>query len=75
MADGLVACQCRACRPDARSGAVQKNVSCSEFEEHAGSRERRPAESIYLAALGLSLRVSLHCSLGRVCSKGFAVCM
>lgn len=50
-ADGLVECQCQACR---ERGA---RVSCSEFEEHAGSRERRPAESIFLAALGLSLRV------------------
>jgi len=55
-ADGLIACQCKACRagPGCAAGA---RVSCSDFEEHAGSRERRPAESTFLAALGLSLRV------------------
>ena len=37
------------------SGATGK-ISCSDFEEHAGSRERRPAEAIWLAAAGVSLR-------------------
>lgn len=32
-------------------------MSCSEFEEHAGSRERRPGESIYLTRLSISLKV------------------
>jgi hypothetical protein len=55
-ADGLVACHCKACRAGP-AGAAGARVSCSDFEEHAGSRERRPAESTFLAALGLSLRV------------------
>ena len=37
------------------------SVSCSEFEEHAGSRERRPAESIYLECIAISLKVLLFC--------------
>lgn len=53
--DGQIACECRQCRP----GGIIKtaSVSCSEFEEHAGSRERRPAESIYLECITTSLKV------------------
>ncbi len=43
--------------PVAKARQACARVSCSDFEEHAGSRERRPAESTFLAALGLSLRV------------------
>ncbi|KAK9810346.1 hypothetical protein WJX72_009121 [[Myrmecia] bisecta] len=46
--DGLIACGCRNC-----SGA---RVSCSDFEEHAGSRERRPGENIFLSSINTSLR-------------------
>lgn len=56
-AAGLIACSCAACQ-----GAP---VSCSEFEEHAGSRERRPGESIYLLAAEMSLRVQPNPSLLR----------
>lgn len=53
--EGQIACECKQCRP----GGVVKtpSVSCSEFEEHAGSRERRPAESIYLECIAISLKV------------------
>ena len=58
--EGQIACECKQCRP----GGVVKtpSVSCSEFEEHAGSRERRPAESIYLECIAISLKV-LHAAL------------
>lgn len=48
---GMIACSCAKC---VRSGAQH---SSSEWEVHAGSRERRPAESIYLTELNFSLRV------------------
>jgi GNAT superfamily N-acetyltransferase len=49
--DGLIDCGCAPCR--AAGGGC---VSCSDFEEHAGSRERRPGESIFLADAGASLK-------------------
>ena len=53
--EGQIACECKQCRP---GGVVKtQSVSCSEFEEHAGSRERRPAESIYLECISTSLKV------------------
>ena len=48
---GMIACSCAKC---VKSGAQH---SSSEWEVHAGSRERRPAESIYLTELNFSLRV------------------
>lgn len=48
---GVITCGCKECG----AGAVQ--FSSSEWEVHAGSRERRPAESIYLSEHGISLRV------------------
>ena len=46
--DGRIECGCTKCRG--------KAVSCSEFEEHAGSRERRPGECIFLTAAEVSLK-------------------
>lgn len=65
--EGQIACECKQCRP----GGVVKtpSVSCSEFEEHAGSRERRPAESIYLECIAISLKV-LHAALRPASSEG-----
>ena len=59
--EGQIACECKQCRP----GGVVKtpSVSCSEFEEHAGSRERRPAESIYLECIAISLKVCCDAAL------------
>lgn len=51
---GMIACSCAKC---VKSGAQH---SSSEWEVHAGSRERRPAESIYLTELNFSLRVRTH---------------
>ena len=56
--DGQIACNCRACCPGEGKRRVA-SVSCSEFEEHAGSRERRPGESIYVTAISTSLKVGL----------------
>ena len=65
--EGQIACECKQCRP---GGAVKTpSVSCSEFEEHAGSRERRPAESIYLECIAISLKV-LHAALLPASSGG-----
>ena len=47
-ADGGIACSCQQCKGT--------SVSCSLFEEHAGSKDRRPGESIYLTDAGLSLK-------------------
>ncbi len=52
--EGQIACPCKQCRAKKTPG-----VSCSEFEEHAGSRERRPGESIYLTNLSISLKVRI----------------
>ena len=55
-ASGEIACDCQDCE-----GAA---VRLSEFEEHSGSWDRQPAESIHLSALGVSLKVCrLHCAL------------
>jgi len=54
-AEGHIACHCKQCR--AHGKVRSAGVSCSEFEEHAGSRERRPGESIYLTRLSISLKV------------------
>jgi hypothetical protein len=54
--DGQIACDCKLCRPKGRVKAA--GISCSEFEEHAGSRERRPGESIYLTRVSVSLKAS-----------------
>ena len=48
LLEGKVACDCGRCRG--------KAVSCSEFEEHAGSHDRRPAESILLVDACLTLK-------------------
>ena len=48
LTEGKVACDCGRCRGRA--------VSCSEFEEHAGSHDRRPAESILLVDACLTLK-------------------
>ena len=37
---GFIACNCPKCGGRA--------ASCSEFEEHSGSRDRRPADGIFL---------------------------
>ncbi len=42
-------------------------MSCSEFEEHAGSRERRPGESIYVTAIATSLKAKTSPSLFLSC--------
>ncbi len=47
---GVITCGCEEC-----GAGVQ--FSSSEWEVHAGSRERRPAESIYISEHGISLRV------------------
>lgn len=55
--EGQVACECKACMGAAGAkGGRAPSVSCSEFEEHAGSRERRPGESIYLTRISTSLK-------------------
>ena len=54
---GLITCGCKMCAP------VGVSYSASEWEVHAGSRERRPAESIYLTDYGISLRVRGRLSL------------
>ncbi|CAK0734199.1 hypothetical protein CVIRNUC_000397 [Coccomyxa viridis] len=52
--EGQIACECKQCRP---GGVIKtQSISCSEFEEHAGSRERRPAESIFLQCITISLK-------------------
>ena len=57
--EGQIACECKQCRP---GGVIKtQSISCSEFEEHAGSRERRPAESIYLQCITVSLKVRPSC--------------
>lgn len=53
--EGQIACHCKQCRANGKVKTA--GVSCSEFEEHAGSRERRPGESIYLTRLSISLKV------------------
>lgn len=53
--EGHIACHCKQCRANGKVRTA--GVSCSEFEEHAGSRERRPGESIYLTRLSISLKV------------------
>ena len=60
LLEGKVACDCGRCRG--------KAVSCSEFEEHAGSHDRRPAESILLVDACLTLKdlcamVRLHAAV------------
>ncbi|CAL8466932.1 g6468 [Coccomyxa elongata] len=52
--EGQIACHCKQCRANGKVKTA--GVSCSEFEEHAGSRERRPGESIYLTRLSISLK-------------------
>ncbi|BDA40764.1 probable chromodomain-helicase-DNA-binding protein 4 at N-terminal half [Coccomyxa sp. Obi] len=52
--EGQIACHCKQCRANGKVKSA--GVSCSEFEEHAGSRERRPGESIYLTRLSISLK-------------------
>ena len=42
---GSITCHCKQC-----GGA--KNISASEFEEHSGSKDRRPADGIYLEGAG-----------------------
>jgi hypothetical protein len=41
-AGGSITCFCKAC------GAGGREVSASEFEEHSGSKDRRPADGIFL---------------------------
>jgi Tify domain binding domain len=56
---GMIACSCTKC--------VKSSIqhSSSEWEVHAGSRERRPAESIFLTKHKFSLRV---CTPRAVCA-------
>ncbi len=39
---GTITCYCKQC------GAGGKETSASEFEEHSGSKDRRPADGIFL---------------------------
>lgn len=54
-ASGLIACLCADC---VGKGA---QYSSSEWEAHAGSKERRPAEAIHLTDHGMTLRVRSRC--------------
>jgi hypothetical protein len=47
-AQGFISCGCSKCHG--------KSASCSEFEEHAGSRDRRPADGIFLKGKLASLQ-------------------
>lgn len=40
-------CSCNCIAPNVRFGVVQ-DVSASEFEEHSGSKDRRPADGIFM---------------------------
>ncbi len=62
-AEGLVLCECSACK-----GA--KAVPNSFFEEHSGSKVRRPAQYTYLTDFNLSLKVGAAAT--GVAGGGFA---
>jgi len=65
-AEGLIRCQPRAAS-EAAAAVGAKLVSCSEFEELAGSKDRRPGESIFLSN-GTSLKdfcAAVNAGLGR----------
>lgn len=49
MADGRVQCDCPKCQG-------KEVITCLAFEEHAGGYLRRPADSMYIINLGLSIR-------------------
>lgn len=64
--DGLVDCRCPACA--AAEGGVR--YSCSDFEEHAGSKERRPGESIWLTDAASSLKAFCAAVTARPRTRG-----
>lgn len=49
MQDGRVQCDCPKCQG-------KEIITCLAFEEHAGGYLRRPADSMYIIALGVSIR-------------------
>ncbi|PRW56093.1 Nucleosome-remodeling factor subunit BPTF isoform A [Chlorella sorokiniana] len=49
---GAISCFCRQCNG--------KDVSASEFEEHSGSKDRRPADGIFMEANNRSLKELLN---------------
>lgn len=49
---GAITCFCRQCNG--------KDVSASEFEEHSGSKDRRPADGIFMEANNRSLKELLN---------------
>lgn len=49
---GMIECGCSSCKG--------RQISASEFEVHAGSKDRRPADRIYLAGTDITLKAILQ---------------
>jgi hypothetical protein len=60
---GGIRCFCRACGPAGR------DVSASEFEEHSGSKDRRPADGIFLECEARCRGAAPACSMLAVCAS------
>jgi hypothetical protein len=58
LKDGAILCFCKQC------GSAGREVSASEFEEHSGSKDRRPADGIFLQCEFAQLAVGVGCACG-----------
>lgn len=62
LKDGAILCFCKQC------GSAGREVSASEFEEHSGSKDRRPADGIFLQCEFAQLAVVLAVGVGCACA-------